>query len=204
MSNVFYVYEHWRPDLDVPFYVGKGKGKRAYKMRDRGSHHARVMAKLSRLGMCVEVRLVQSALSEEEAFSVEKSTIKMWRELGVDLINKTDGGDGVSGFVMSEEARQKMSLAKKGKPGLVTMLGKKHSMETRAKMSAAHKGKPKSPEHAAKVGLRHRGKKVVVSAETKAKMSLARKGKKLSEKARENIKKGWELRRQRALLGEYN
>lgn len=25
----FYVYEHWRPDTDMPFYVGKGTGGRA-------------------------------------------------------------------------------------------------------------------------------------------------------------------------------
>ena len=28
----FYVYEHWRPDLNVPFYVGKGKNGRAKVM----------------------------------------------------------------------------------------------------------------------------------------------------------------------------
>ena len=25
MATIFYVYEHWRPDKDLPFYVGKGK-----------------------------------------------------------------------------------------------------------------------------------------------------------------------------------
>ena len=28
-SANYYVYEHWRPDKDVCFYVGKGKGGRA-------------------------------------------------------------------------------------------------------------------------------------------------------------------------------
>jgi len=26
---MYYVYEHWRPDKDICFYVGKGKGSRA-------------------------------------------------------------------------------------------------------------------------------------------------------------------------------
>jgi hypothetical protein len=29
--KAFYVYEHWRPDVDLPFYVGKGKGGRAWE-----------------------------------------------------------------------------------------------------------------------------------------------------------------------------
>ena len=29
LADIFYVYEHWRPDKNVCFYVGKGKGKRA-------------------------------------------------------------------------------------------------------------------------------------------------------------------------------
>ena len=27
--TIFYVYEHWRPDKDTCFWVGKGKGDRA-------------------------------------------------------------------------------------------------------------------------------------------------------------------------------
>lgn len=52
MTNKFYVYEHWRPDKDICFYVGKGKGRRANVMYGRGSHHERIQAKLKRLGMC--------------------------------------------------------------------------------------------------------------------------------------------------------
>lgn len=33
--NNFYVYEHWRPDTGVCFYVGKGKEKRAWDMKRR-------------------------------------------------------------------------------------------------------------------------------------------------------------------------
>jgi hypothetical protein len=35
-AKKFYVYEHWRPDKDVCFYVGKGHGRRAYKTAGKG------------------------------------------------------------------------------------------------------------------------------------------------------------------------
>lgn len=38
-SGLYYVYEHWRLDKDECFYVGKGRGNRAYKMRDRNRFH---------------------------------------------------------------------------------------------------------------------------------------------------------------------
>ena len=196
MAN-FYVYEHWRLDRDECFYVGKGKGGRAYKMRDRNSHHQAIMAKLSREGSGMEVRMVETGLTEDEAFFIEVERISFWRGLGIDLANHTNGGDGVSGLKMSDEARAKMSAAKKGMVGNVTMLGKRHSEETKAKMSAAHKGVKKSPEHAAKVGLRHKGKTFAVSQEAKDKISISHLGKKHSEASKEKMKKSWIARKEK-------
>jgi hypothetical protein len=130
----FYVYEHWRPDRGECFYVGKGSGNRANVMTNRRSaHHLAIQHKLSRLGLCVEVRIAQSELTNEEANDIEVERIAFWRNDGADLVNHTDGGDG-----------QK---------------GRKQSEETRRKISASLKGRPKSPEHCAKVGLAHKGKK---------------------------------------------
>lgn len=95
---MFYVYEHWRPDRDECFYVGKGNGGRAYKMRDRNLHHRAIVKKLSDLGMMVEVRMVASGLAENDAFSIEQERIAFWRSAGIDLANKTIGGEGVSGL----------------------------------------------------------------------------------------------------------
>ena len=182
MNNKFYVYEHWRLDRDECFYVGKGKGNRAYVMRDRNGHHKAIQAKVVREGYAIEVRMVATGLSESDAFDLEKERIRFWREMNIDLANMTDGGDGISGFKMNAEAKKKMSLAAKGRIGRKTMLGKKHSVETRMKMSAAQKGKPKSPEHAAKVGLRHRGKKI--SEEHKTIVANAVKNKVFSDEYR--------------------
>lgn len=66
--NCYYVYEHWRPDKDVCFYVGKGKKYRAYDMKTgRSGYHGNIQAKLARMGMCVEIRLVADGLSEIDA-----------------------------------------------------------------------------------------------------------------------------------------
>jgi hypothetical protein len=148
VDKIYYVYEHWRPDKGVCFYVGKGKGKRAYKMTERHNPHQNIINKLKRLGMCVEVKLFASGLTEKEALEIEVSRIAHWRSIGIKLANRTNGGDGVSGLKMSKEAKLKMRVAKLGKPGKSGTTGMRFSDETRAKMSAAHIGKTKSKQHA--------------------------------------------------------
>jgi len=172
---MFYVYEHWRPDRDEPFYVGKGRGGRANLMARRNLHHKAIQAKLHRSGLAVEVRIVASNLTEQEAFDFEKTQIAMHKNNGIDLANMTDGGEGPAGRAglrgeknpnfgkpspmrgkkMSEEQRKKMSDAKKGKK---PRLGAVLSDETKKKISNANKGKPsqlkgipKSEEHKAKI-----------------------------------------------------
>lgn len=198
MANVFYVYEHWRLDKDECFYVGKGRGRRAYARWGRNTHWKNIVQKIESSGFGYEVRLVATGLTEDEAFALEKNRISFWREI-VDLANKTDGGDGVSGLVMTEEARKKMSERAKGRPGVKSMLGKKHSEATRKKMSAAHSGKPKSPEHAAKVGAARRGKTFSHTPETRYKMSSQRRGKNMSDLAKANMRAAWVLRKQKEL-----
>ena len=111
MNDVFYVYEHWRPDIDVCFYVGKGTGKRAFLKKNRNEHHARVVKKLARAGMCFEIRMYASGLSEARALELERDRIAFWRGIGISLVNQTAGGDGM--LSPSDEVRQKMSDAHK-------------------------------------------------------------------------------------------
>ena len=51
---MFYVYEHWRPDRDEPFYVGKGRGGRANMMARRNKYHKAIQGKLHKNGYAVE------------------------------------------------------------------------------------------------------------------------------------------------------
>ena len=129
---IFYVYEHWRPDTDVCFYVGKGHGKRSHHFKQRGRHHNHILKKLSRLGMCPEVRMVSFGLSEVDAFALERHRIAFWRAAGVKLANLTDGGDGPVGLKWTKKSK---ALARK--------LAKKRmeSVELRERISNALKGR---------------------------------------------------------------
>ena len=106
MRNNFYVYEHWRPDRDECFYVGKGTGRRAYQLYKRNKHHKAIQAKLGRLGLCVEIKIVQFNLTEEEAFALEMQRISFWKDAGADLANIAIGGGGNAGYVASEKSEQ--------------------------------------------------------------------------------------------------
>lgn len=113
MGKLFYVYEHSRPDKDLPFYVGKGTGRRAHNMENRSVRHKRIRGKLSRLGMCVEVRLVRDGLTNEEALSLEIERIAFWRAGGVRLANGTDGGEGATGYRHTKKSLSRIATAAK-------------------------------------------------------------------------------------------
>ena len=172
-KNKYYVYEHWRPDKDICFWVGKGTGDRAYRFRRNQSYNF-IVAELAKLGMCVEVRLVASSLLEVEAFRIEEERIAFWKSIPIELVNRSNGGRGGRGKGVTLETRMKLRLAN---------LGKKHSSKTRSKMSATHtlrsrmgkapKGRP--------AGFKH-------SPETIEKMRLSGLGKKISTKTRKKIK----------------
>ncbi|MDE2104494.1 MAG: GIY-YIG nuclease family protein [Patescibacteria group bacterium] len=137
----YYVYEHWRPDRDECFYVGKGRGNRANVLYGRNTHHTAIQLKLSRLGLCVEIRLVATELTESMAFELERERIAFWRANGNDLANFTDGGEG--GSNPRPETRELMRKAK---------LGRKLSDEHKAKIGEASRRVAQDPEYRAKLG----------------------------------------------------
>jgi hypothetical protein len=151
---MFYVYEHWRPDRDEPFYVGKGKGGRANMMRKRNKHHVAIQEKLHRLSMAVEVRLISSGLTEQEAFDLEIQRIAMWRAAGIDLSNIALGGGTNSGYTLSEERKANIGRQKKGNK---YRLGATLSEETKEKIRKAHLGKSLSEQHKEKLKERLSG-----------------------------------------------
>ena len=151
MQNLCYVYEHWRPDTDLPFYVGKGRGRRAWRFdnQHRNAHHRNVVNKLASLGLCVEVRLVAGGLSDAQAYTLEIERISFWLSQGIRLTNKNAGGKG--GIEPTEKSREKMRIAAK-KRGIAPEVwmaspynkaGIKHASqppEVKAKISKAKTG----------------------------------------------------------------
>lgn len=166
---MFYVYHHIRKDTNEVFYVGKGKEGRAFSKSNRNKHWHNINNKC---GFTIDI--ISEGLSEDEAFDLEKQEIARLSESGCELVNLTEGGEGVSGHKHSPDAIEKMRLAKLGKPNL------------------ALKGKPKSPEHVEKMAQSKRGKPNPCTPEKAAAISEAKKGKPLSDKHVEALKNRWE------------
>jgi hypothetical protein len=160
-NRSYYVYAYLRsrdsergPRLS-PYYIGKGSGHRAYGKK-------RSIAKPSDNSYIV---FLEEGLTECEAFALEKYAIALYGRIdkgeGI-LWNMTDGGEGCSGVIMSQETRDKIaqSLMGRKRPRSVTekMLqsraGFRHSEETKRKMSKTRKGmkrQPHTPESKLKI-----------------------------------------------------
>ena len=193
-NREFYVYAHIRLDNNTCFYIGKGKGDRK-DIPTRNIHHDRISERYGH-----KVVIIKNNLTEEEAFELERDTIKYYvfdLGYGIDiegykdydhelphLTNCTWGGEGVSGispwnkgkkgaYHHSDETKRKISEARKDKSN--PLYGKKLSEETKRKMSEAHKGIRFSEETKLKMSKSRKG--IQFSEEHKKKISEAKKGK---------------------------
>ena len=108
-----------------PFYVGctvRDESRRLVEHRSRsitGGNNPEKEAVISAAreqGLAVIEEVLETAADPDAAFAAEKHWIAHYgrRVHGGILTNATDGGRGVSGAILTEEARQKMSDAKKG------------------------------------------------------------------------------------------
>jgi hypothetical protein len=104
--NRFYTYAYLRVDR-TPYYIGKGSGKRLYQ---KGKKEVKLPKDKSR------IIFLKTNLTEEEAFKHEKYMISVFgrKDLGTGILrNRTNGGEGVSGVVISEKTRKRMSVSNK-------------------------------------------------------------------------------------------
>lgn len=119
---VYYLIEEGK---EKPFYVGKttrgriGIRLNEHKSRSRYGKTPRdhLISKILKSGNRVLLNVVASVKTEDECHSLEMALIKHHgrrnNKTGI-LCNLTDGGEGAVGTVCGEEARKKMSDAKKG------------------------------------------------------------------------------------------
>jgi len=163
--NVYYVYAYLRSKDNTPYYIGKGKDDRAYEDhrilnddgRIKGVHTPKDKSRIV---------FLETNLTEIGALALEQRMIRWYgrKDLGEGmLLNKTNGGDGTSGYRHTEESRAKMSAARKGKP---------LSEEHRASLSAVSKGKP-SP----KKGILNPGVSAALKGVAKPKLTCPHCGK---------------------------
>ena len=123
-------------------------------------------------------QVIQTTNTLEKAQILEKMWVSFYKKR-TNIYNITDGGEGSNGHKMSEETKQKISNALKGKiPYNKGLVGRKWSEESKEKASLSHKGRkpwntgksgyhikslgkgrpnlkgvPKSPEHIMKVRI---------------------------------------------------
>lgn len=154
-----YLYRHIRLDKNEVFYIGIGVGRRAWQKYHRNRHWLAIVDKFP-----YEVEIILDELTWEDAIEKEKEFIKLYgrRDLGAGtLVNLTDGGEGMLGFVPTRETRARQSIQRIGiapRPA-----GWKMTEEGKRKMSLFHKG------HKRCVGR-------VLSDETKSKIANSLKG----------------------------
>jgi len=166
-ENKFYVYSHIRNDSGNIFYIGKGCARRAYQKSGRSELWTRIANKYG-----YSVKIIKNKMTEKDAFDLEADLIKKTEG----LCNLTSGGEGVSGMVHSDEAREKIRKAH---------AGKKQSKEIIEARTKKLRGKKRTSEFCEDVRKRNLGRKA--SEETKRKMSEARKGRKPSKESIEKV-----------------
>lgn len=179
---VFYVYKLITSGNEV-IYVGKGSGNRMYKhtqiamgnsinRKTNPKLYNKIKKIISDGGFVIPEIVFKSAL-ECDCLNEE---IKLIKEIGLqNLCNLTIGGEGTSGYFLSEETRMKMSKAKR------------EQWKNGRKISSEHREKILENPQLFKKGHDGYWKDKSLSEKTKMKMSQKKIGKKsgpITEKRR--------------------
>jgi hypothetical protein len=154
---MFCTYAHYTPQGRL-FYIGKGSSeRRAHYMQGRNNYWNKIVAKYG----TPEVQILASWDTEEEAFSHEVLLISCFRDMGHELVNLTDGGDGTSGYKQSNGHKEKIAKAKIGKSAIWN-IGRKHSEETKRKCGVKNIGRVHTKEEKQKRAAKLIGNKNAV------------------------------------------
>ena len=175
-DNRFYTYV-WRRADSTPYYVGKGRWNRAYRA---GSPKDRRLI------------IVEYYRDEMTAFHHERKLIASFGRIdkgsGV-LRNRTDGGDGTSGWIPSKEVKQKIRVAN---------TGRRHSLATRRRLSEVGRGNRnkagKKCSEASRLLMRERNLGKTIPEEQRRKIGDTLRGRRHSE---ESIRKQADAQRGR-------
>jgi hypothetical protein len=111
------------PELDQPFWFGKGHGKRMYSHRQEAKKclkdptrfrdiKIKIIIKLWAIGLDFTEEKICMNITEQKSFEIEIEAIAKYGRIDNGtgcLANLTDGGEGSSGYRHSEKSKRKMS-----------------------------------------------------------------------------------------------
>lgn len=164
--NTAYVYTLTDPRNGMPFYVGKGHGKRCEFHLDEAKYYTKrkskklnKIRKLMSLGMKPIITKVEENVSDAQAIDFECLLIAEMRDIGIPLTNMTDGGDGAKGYKHTEEYKRLASERQKNR-----VMTEEHKQRMR---------KPKSEEGRKNMAFARQTTLYRPSEETKRKTSEA-------------------------------
>lgn len=181
VSGIYYIYTLCYPN-GVPFYVGKGQNNRCvshFWPSSKGENLLKdnIIRKINRSGSEVRINIVLTTVDESLAHSVEEHLIGSYgrRDIRTGILaNMTNGGEGVSGKIRTEE--EKELRRKKPSP----LRGVPLKTETKQKLSKSLKKTYKlKKERGDSIASHLKGKEL--TEDHKQKISDTIKGRTLSE-----------------------
>ena len=200
--SIYYVYQYLRID-GTPYYIGKGQGNRAYSKL----HNIHLPKDQTRIVM------IEENMLETDAIAMEIELIAKYgrKDIGTGILrNLTNGGEGLSGYVWTAEARAKSSATVK-KYWANPEARERHSAarkkyfedpEARLKQSVAAKKRYENPEEIVKASAAT--KKRWKDPKVREKYRPWNFGKKASNETRCKISEAGKVRwqKRRAQIGE--
>jgi hypothetical protein len=150
----YYTYAYLREDK-TPYYIGRGKGYRAYRRHWRSRVRGGYFDPPSK----DRIIILKKNLTENDANKHEKYMIAIFgrKDLGTGILrNLTDGGEGTSNVEMTEERLDKLRKPKSEEHK--EKLRKPKSEEYKKKMSDIRKGTKLSEEHKEKISQQVKGR----------------------------------------------
>lgn len=163
---MFYVYALIDPINNVPFYIGKGKNKRAWEhLKGRANYNEnklRCIENIRLLGFEPEILIVKQDLTNSEALEYEKLLIEACNENGLKLTNKKCFPPDRTGSKLTVKHKETLSRHNKNKK-----LSDAHKMKIGESNRKSLLGRKLSAEHKMKIAP---------TEETKKKISLKLKG----------------------------